>query len=130
MLEQPSSEDSSKNYELEALLDWGNDPESEGYIANIGVAGSSKNKVKVTCKVPKNKSVKFKNYSAKTADGFNNVLFGNVQIEKIELNNNQDCNHTIDGNIITFTNTTSDEKNQHIQSLTQKKPMKVKNILH
>lgn len=110
MLEQTSSEDSSKNYELEALLEWGNDPESEGYIEKIDIAGSSKNKVKVTCKIPKNKTINFKNYAAKTADGFNNLLFGNVQVEKIELHNNQDCNHSIDGNIITFTNITSDEK--------------------
>ena len=110
MLEKPNDDDSSKNYDLEDLLNWGSDPDSEGYISSIDVVGSSKNKVRVTCKIPSNKAIEFKNYSATTADGLNNLLFGKVKVNSINLQNALDCTHQIDGNIIKFTNPTAKEQ--------------------
>tara|TARA_B100001093_G_scaffold62671_1_gene52655 strand:+ start:9110 stop:11191 length:2082 start_codon:yes stop_codon:yes gene_type:complete len=110
MLEKPSDDDSSKNYDLEDLLNWGSDPDSEGYISSIDVVGSSKNKARVTCKIPSNKAIDFKNYSATTADGLNNLLYGKVTVTSISLQNAQDCTHEIDGNVIKFTNPTAKEQ--------------------
>lgn len=111
LLEKESSEETTKNYDLEALLNWGKVDPSEGFIKSVTKYRTSRNKVRVTCKIPPGKTIEFKNYSANTEDGLGNRIYGLVNVEKVEADNTNNCYVEIDSNIIKFTNKIETESN-------------------